>query len=84
MKTKHFMMIATLVMLSFSSCKKDSTLIEQTSIDLADDDAVSDAVFEDVFNTADNASIILDQMIKSNESKSETVFADCCRCCVQQ
>jgi hypothetical protein len=78
MKTKLLVMIAVLVILSFSSCKKDSVLIEQTSIDLADDDAVSDAVFEDVFNTADNAGIILDQMVKSGESKSEIVFADSC------
>lgn len=78
MKTKIFMMIAALVLLSFSSCKKDSNQIEQTSVDLADDDAVSDAVYEDVFNTADNASIILDQMAKSGDSKSETVVGDSC------
>lgn len=78
MKTKFILMIASLVMLSYSSCKKDSALIEQTSIDLADDDAVTDAVFEDVFNTADNATIILDQMGKSPDTKSETVVTDSC------
>lgn len=78
MKTKFFLTIASLVLLSFSSCKKDSNQIEQTSIDLADDDAVSDAVYEDVFNTADNATIILDQMVKSGDSKSETVVSDSC------
>ena len=41
---------------------RKNTSLEQTSIDLADDDAVSDAVFEDVFNTVDNATIILDQL----------------------
>lgn len=78
MKTKIFLMIAALVMLSFSSCNKNSTLIEQSSIDLADDDAVSDAVFEDVFNTADNATIILDQMIKGGDSKSGIAVTDSC------
>ncbi|MCX6322416.1 MAG: hypothetical protein NTX93_11545 [Bacteroidia bacterium] len=78
MKKKIFLMIAALVMLSFSSCKKNSTLIEQASIDLADDDAVSDAVFEDVFNTADNATIILDQMVKGGDTKSGIVVADSC------
>jgi hypothetical protein len=78
MKTKLFLMIAALVMLSFFSCKKDSTLIENSSIDLADDDAVSDAVFEDVFNTADYATIILDQIMKGGDSKSETVVTDSC------
>lgn len=78
MKTKIFLMITAMIVISFSSCKKDSTLIDQTSIDLADDDAVTDAVYEDVFNTADNASIIIDQMVKSDGAKSETVVTDSC------
>jgi len=71
-------MIAALVMLSFSSCNKNLTLIEQSSIDLADDDAVSDAVFEDIFNMVDNATIILDQMIKGGDSESGIGVADTC------
>jgi hypothetical protein len=78
MKTKIFLMIAALVMLSFSSCNKNSSLIEQASINLADDDAVSDAVFEDIFNTADNATIILDQLVKGVDSKSGMLVADSC------
>jgi hypothetical protein len=77
MKTKIFLMIAAIAMLSFSSCKKDSTLIDQVSIDLADDDAVADAVFEDVFNTTDNATIILDNLVKSGDSKSVAVTDTC-------
>jgi len=78
MKIKIFLMIAALVMLSFSSCNKNLTLIEQSSIDLADDDAVSDAVFEDIFNMVDNATIILDQMIKGGDSESGIGVADTC------
>ena len=78
MKTKIFMMITAMTILSFSSCKEDSTLMDQTSIDLADDDAVTDAVYEDVFNTADNAAIIVDQMGKGDEAKSVTVVTDSC------
>jgi len=77
MKTKIFMMIAAIVLLSFSSCQKDSTLNDQVSVDLADDDAVAEAVFEDVFNTADNASIILDNLSKSGDSKSAIVTDSC-------
>jgi hypothetical protein len=65
MKTKALMMITALTVFSFSSCKKDtnsSGVIDQTSVNLADDDAVTDVVFEYVFNTADNATIILDQL----------------------
>lgn len=78
MRTKTFLMITAMIVLTFSSCKKDSALIDQTSIDLADDDAVTDAVYEDVFNTADNASIIIDQMGKSGDANSETVVTDSC------
>ena len=78
MKTRFYLITAALMMLSFFSCQKDSSFIEQAGIDLADDDAVSDAIYEDVFNTADNASIILDQLVKSGDSKSETVLADSC------
>jgi len=78
MKTKIFLMIAAITVLSFSSCKKDSTLMDQASIDLADDDAVIDAVYEDVFNTADNAEITIDLMGKGSETNSEDVITDPC------
>lgn len=78
MRTKIFLMITAMFVLSFSSCKEDPTLNDQTGIDLADDDAVADAVYEDVFNTADNAAIILDQMVKSGDAKSETIVSDSC------
>ena len=80
MKTKVLMMITALAVLSFSSCKKDSSsaVIDQTSMNLADDDAVADVVYEDVFSTADNATIILDQMEKSLDGKSVTVMTDSC------
>jgi hypothetical protein len=80
MKTKVLMMITALAVISFSSCKKDSSsgLIDQSSINLADDDAVTEVVYEDVFSTADNATIILDEMGKSLDAKSETVLSDSC------
>ncbi len=53
--------------------------IDQTSVDLADDEAVTDAIFEDVFNTADNATIILDQIAKGWRFKiGMTVLSDSC------
>jgi hypothetical protein len=78
MKTKALMMIMAMMILSFISCKKDSSSIDTDSVNLADDDAVTDVVFEDVFSTADNATIILDQMGKSLDAKSETVLSDSC------
>jgi hypothetical protein len=76
MKTKILLMIAALAVLSFASCTKESA-IDQAAIDLADDDAVSNAVFEDVFNTVDNADIILDNYQKGGYSKSVVVLDSC-------
>ena len=66
-------MIIAIAVFTFSSCKKDSSsgAMTDASINLADDDAVADVVYEDVFNTADNATIILDQMGKSGDAKSD-------------
>jgi hypothetical protein len=79
MRTKILMMIVVAAVLAFSSCKKDSNsgAIEDASVNLADDDAVAEVVYDDVFNTADNATIILDQA-GSSEAKSGTVQADSC------
>ena len=80
MRTKIFMMIAALAMLSFSSCNKDATLIEQSSVDLADDDAVTNVAFDDVFNTVDNATIIMENLMSTGKGDfgSEIALADSC------
>jgi hypothetical protein len=72
------MMIASIMILSFYSCQKDKSGVEQASIDIADDESVSDAVFEDIFSTADNAEINLDQFVKSGDSKSNFILTDSC------
>jgi len=77
MKTKFFIMIAAFAIFTFSSCTKQS-IIDQTSVDIADDDAVSDAIFEDVFNTVDNADIILDNLTKGDATKSDLIVSDSC------
>lgn len=77
MKIKFFLMFAAIALFSFSSCTKQTT-IDQSSLDLADDDAVSDAIFEDVFNTVDNADIILNGLIKGDVTKSAVVVSDSC------
>ncbi len=78
MKTKFYLMIASAVIFSFISCQKDSSASDQSVLNIADDDAVSDAVFEDVFNTADNAGIVLDQLEKGGSAKSLVVVTDSC------
>ncbi len=79
MKTKILFLIVALVIVTLSSCKKESVL-DQASIDLAADDAVSNAIFNDIFNTIDYADIILDAYQKGESSKSEydIVLSDSC------
>lgn len=79
MKTKIFFLIAALLMISLSSCKKESAL-DQSSVDLADDDAVSNAIFDDIFNTIDYADIMLDALQKGESSKSDLdiMLSDSC------
>jgi len=71
-------MIGSIVILSLVSCQKDKSTVEQASINIADDDAVIDAVYEDIFSTTDNAEIILDQFAKSGDSKSLVILTDSC------
>lgn len=78
MKTRLFILIITAAMISFTSCQKDSTPIDQTSADLADDNSVTDIAFDDIFNTVDNATIMLESALGKGELKSTTVFADSC------
>jgi hypothetical protein len=77
MKTKILLMIAAIAILTFTACTKE-TGMDQSSIDLADDDAVSNAVFEDIFNTVDNADIILDGFQKGDAPESDIVITDSC------
>ena len=70
-------MIAALAVISITSCNKEQG-IDQDSIDLADDDAVSSAVFDDIFSTVDNADIILSGYQKGEFSKSDIVLSDSC------
>lgn len=69
-------MITGYALMLLSSCKKELSPLEQNSVNLADDDAVSEAVFEDIFNSVDNASIALDDAMKTGDSKSSTLIIE--------
>ncbi|MGQ9620034.1 MAG: hypothetical protein ACUVTX_03505 [Bacteroidales bacterium] len=79
MKTKLFLLIVIFSGLLFTSCQKDNAPLEQSSIDLADDDAVVNVAFDDIFNTVDYASIILEDVMGKGDAKSgEYILADSC------
>jgi hypothetical protein len=77
MKTKAFFMILMMAVVVFTSCKKQPVPLESTTLALADDNAVSDVVFDDVFNTVDNASIILENALGKGDLKSAEVIDSC-------
>ena len=67
-------MFAAIAVFSLLACNKKSSL-DQTSVNVADDDAVSNAVFEDVSNTVDIADLTLDNYQAG--TKSLTVTDSC-------
>ena len=78
MKTKFSLLIISAALFSFVSCSKESSNIEQSSIDLIDDDAVTEVTYDDIFNTVDNATIILENALGKGGTKSGLVAADSC------
>jgi len=72
-------MMAAATMITLFSCQKDTPLLDEASLNIADDDAVTEAIFEDIFNTADNATMIAEDLAKGEDSKAGTVIlADSC------
>lgn len=78
MKTKVFLIMLSLAFISIHSCTKNSTNPNQATLNLVDDDAVSGVISEDVFNTVDYASIILENTLDMGSPKSATILADTC------
>lgn len=79
MKTKLYSIIAIITVVFFFSCQKDSDPLEQADLNLADDDAVVNVAFDDIFNTVDYASILLDDALGKGDTKSgEYVLGDSC------
>ena len=80
MKTKVFLMIMALAIFSFTSCNKLRNPIETRSAELVDDDAVTEVALDDVFNTVDNATIILENQLGGTKGvlTSDLVLADSC------
>ena len=67
MRIKINVMIASLAILLVISCSKKDSL-DDPAINLADNDAVSEAVFDDIFNSVDDAEIRLENYLKGTKS----------------
>lgn len=69
------------VALMMTACQKSGSDISNEDINLADDDMVAEAMFDDIFSTADNATLTFENMEKSIEAaKGEviTLVSDSC------
>ena len=76
---KLFFSIAALSIIMVA-CEKNNDSLNTDDVNLADDDAVTEAIFDDVFNTADNASQIVETFMSKNPgAKGNTVVvSDSC------
>ena len=80
MKTIKLLFLFALSAMIFASCQKNNTPISTDDYNLADDEAVTEALFDDVFASADNVVQTLDAFMKSGEVKGDgvTVLVDSC------
>lgn len=69
-------MITAIALLSFSSCNKQAS-VDQASVNMADDEAVTNAVFDDVSGTEDVADAILDSYQTGKSSFTDAVSDSC-------
>lgn len=69
-------MISAMALFSFSSCNKQAS-VDQTSLNLADDEAVTSAVFDDVSGTEDVADAILDSYQAGKSTITEALSDSC-------
>jgi len=82
MKTRRIIHILSLVLAAsffFVACQKDDVKTGLTDEDVAkaEDDALTEAVFDDIMNSVDNAVSIIDNLIWGGGLKSATVSDTC-------
>lgn len=80
MKILKFFFSIVLFSIMMVACEKNSGPLNTDDIDLADDDAVTEAIFDDIFSTADNATQIVETFMTKNPGAkgNVVVVADSC------
>jgi len=79
MKTKLVSLIVMLTVMFLVSCQKEKSALDNVSINTADDEAVVSVLYDDIFNTVDYASVIMEDALGKGETKSGAlVLADSC------
>jgi hypothetical protein len=79
MKTIKYLFLLAISIVLISACQKNNSPITADELDLADDEAVMEAIFDDVFSSADNAVQMLDGFTSGKDTKGDVVtLADSC------
>ena len=80
MKILKFFFSIAIISIVMVACEKSSNPLNTDDINLADDDAVTEAMFEDIFSTADNATQIVETFMTKNPDVKGNVIvvADSC------
>ncbi len=79
MKAIKYLFLLVSALSIFSSCQKSNNPITDEEINVADDEFVTELVFDDIFSSADNAAQMLDGISKGMDEKSiNYVLADSC------
>ena len=79
MKSLKFLFLFIATAIFMVACEKNKSELSIDDINLADDDAVAEVIFDDIFSTADNATQLLDGFLKGGDVKSDIiVLADSC------
>jgi hypothetical protein len=79
MRTIKNLLLLAFLIITFGSCQKNTTPITTEEFNLADDEAVLEAIFDDAFSSADLAVQMLDGLSKGVDTKAGIiVLADSC------
>lgn len=80
MKILKFFFSIVLFSIMMVACEKSSDPLNTDDVNLADDDAVTEAIFDDIFSTADNATQIVETFMTKNPGAKGivVVVADSC------
>ncbi len=75
MRVKFFSVVTAVSLVFSISCQKDSAPLSQDDLNLADDNAVVNVAMDDIFNTVDYATVLLEDALGKGEAKSDMMMS---------
>ena len=80
MKTKNYLYIFSIIVagaIFFQSCEKDASDLTDDEVAIAEDDALAESLFDDIFDVANAAEQLIDGQIYNGTLKSAVVSDSC-------